>query len=490
MNHIRPMLAMLLTALVMALVPVTALAAPGLQADDDTADPQGGLTCSDGVCSLSVDLDAIDERVSTSALQLASGILTVAEQNISAIPSGTDLEVNDRVTLSLPVGNIEMFNADLDVERDDEGQIERFYGTASIPLPTLGILGDLQLIAPGEAVVAYDTGESLAHLGAPLDPERRYLAMHFGSGNERAVTDPAFSFTGEEGQNSLVLIVDPAERFVHAVGNVMLVDTAQLLTEEVASVIGATGVEGLVPAAGLLPLPEQLGLRLALLVTDDLSESEFELSGGYAVSGGPLAARFGLELEPVAFEGTFQASDDGVAMIGKARSAFQPGEVFGTEGTAAVHVPLLGSGERASLALGGKVDVPMFSFSEGKDVLLVMPELPADEALAAVRSQLADSSSSVRDGVEWVIVSAGERVGDGAALREGVEWAASSVERIDVDTAQVGEITHDGIRWATDFVGNATEFAVDSAGSGAAQVNSFWCNRLGRCDPEATAATE
>jgi hypothetical protein len=459
-----------------------------MQTDSDPVTDQAGISCVDGVCSLTLDLDAVDEHVSASTLQLASGILRAAQSNISSVPSGAGLEVDDHVTLSLPIGSIDMFDADLELERADDGEIERFYGSANVPIPTLGLLGDLHLITPGKATIAYDTGAELEHLGAPLDPEKRYLTIHFGSGSERAVTDPAFSFTGDEGQNSLLLIVDPTDRYIHAVGNVMLVDTAQLLTEEVAGALGATGLEGLVPSIGLLPLPEQMGLRMAILVTDDLADSKLELGGGYAVSGGPLAARFGLDVEPVAFEGTFELSDEGLAMVGKARSALQPDEVFAGEGSASVVVPLLGSGERASLVLESNVDVPMFSFSDGRETLLVMPEIPTDEAVAAVRSQLAGSSDVVREGVEWVIVSAGDRVGDGT--REGVEWAVTTADRLGAEGVQLGDITHEGMRWATDFVGNATEYAADAAGSGANQAANFWCNRFGNCEPEATAAAE
>jgi hypothetical protein len=130
----------------------------------------------------------------------------------------------------------------------------------------------------------------------------------------------------------------------------------------------------------------------------------------------------------------------------------------------------------------------MFSFSDGRETLLVMPEIPTDEAIAAVRSQLAGSSDVVREGVEWVIVSAGDRVGDGT--REGVEWAVTTADRLGVEGVQLGDITHEGMRWATDFVGSATEYAADAAGSGANQAANFWCNRFGNCEPEATAAAE
>jgi hypothetical protein len=481
MIRLKAGMALLVALLLFAGAPVAANAAPLPQSTDD-AGQQAGVTCSDGVCQISLDLDTL-AGIPKPALQLASGALRVAEKNIRAIPDGTDLEITDRVTLSLPVGEIEMFNADLDIERSDEGAIERFYGTASVPLPTLGILDELQLVAPGKALVAYDSGEALAHLGAPLDSERRYLALHFGSGNELALTDPAFSFTGAEGQNSLLVVVDPVERFVHVVGNVMLVDTAELLLSQ--DLLGQAA--GLTP--GLLPLPERMGVRLALLVTDDLADTEIELSTGYAITGGPVAARFGLDAEPIALEGTLSIGNDGLGFEGVARSTLEPDEVFASEGSVTIQVPLLGSEDRASLAVAGNVDVPMFSFSEGGDVTVTMPEVPIDEAVATVRSQISNSSGAVREGVEWVAVSAASRVPDGTGLREGVEWVTvGAADRLGQSGASARQATEGSVEWTMNFVGNAVEFAVENADEGVAAAGNFWCNRLGRCAPEATAA--
>jgi len=280
-----------------------------------------------------------------------------------------------------------------------------------------------------------------------------------------------------------LVVVDPVERFVHVVGNVMLVDTAELLLSQ--DLLGQAA--GLTP--GLLPLPERMGVRLALLVTDDLADTEIELSTGYAITGGPVAARFGLDAEPIALEGTLSIGNDGLGFEGVARSTLEPDEVFASEGSVTIQVPLLGSEDRASLAVAGNVDVPMFSFSEGGDVTVTMPEVPIDEAVATVRSQISNSSGAVREGVEWVAVSAASRVPDGTGLREGVEWVTvGAADRLGQSGASARQATEGSVEWTMNFVGNAVEFAVENADEGVAAAGNFWCNRLGRCAPEATAA--
>ena len=52
------------------------------------------------------------------------------------------------VTLALPWGELNLANAQFQVEMGADGSIERLRGTADMPFPTFGVLDDTRIITP------------------------------------------------------------------------------------------------------------------------------------------------------------------------------------------------------------------------------------------------------------------------------------------------------------------------------------------------------
>jgi hypothetical protein len=135
------------------------------------------LACEAGVCTLDFPLELAP--LPKLGAQIAIDKL---ENNLPLLPDGTSLELTDSLTVKLPVGDILLRNADLAVTLGEDGAIEQLRGTAEVPLPRLGILENVALNGPVKADVGFERGANLADLNAPLDPDRQYMFVHFGSG--------------------------------------------------------------------------------------------------------------------------------------------------------------------------------------------------------------------------------------------------------------------------------------------------------------------
>ena len=146
------------------------------------------------------------------------------------MPAGADLQIDDKLTLTLPVGELTLPTAQLDVEMGDNNRITRLHGTVQAPFPTLGVLSDVRMVQPALAEMGLDTGANLSRLAAPLDAERQYLFFNIASGMDVAGrvagTGDSLSLSRPPGQ-AITLVIDTVEPLVYLAGNVTVNTSAE-----------------------------------------------------------------------------------------------------------------------------------------------------------------------------------------------------------------------------------------------------------------------
>ena len=145
MKSLRKVVLVLLTvtALSAAVVSPAAAAAPEPQAPVQALTP--ALTCEGGTCQLAGDaaglLGFLRGGANLALTQLP--FETTADGGAQAT-----LDVKKDITLSLPVGEVTLTNAKLQVEVGEDGKIKRLNGTADMPFPTFGLLDDVRVVTP------------------------------------------------------------------------------------------------------------------------------------------------------------------------------------------------------------------------------------------------------------------------------------------------------------------------------------------------------
>ena len=216
-----------LPALIIALAAWFGFARPAAAAtggDETTPNLRAyDVACAAGVCTLDVPLELAP--LPKLGAQIAIDKL---ENNLTFLPDGTTLALTDTLSVKLPVGDILLRNADLTMTMGEDGAIQQLRGTAEVPLPRLGILENVALTGPVKADVGFERGANLADLNAPLDPDRQYMFIHFGSGLD--LTADHVTADGEtrtlaidipKGQRA-TLIIDTEEPFAYLAGNLTL----------------------------------------------------------------------------------------------------------------------------------------------------------------------------------------------------------------------------------------------------------------------------
>ncbi|NJN82207.1 MAG: hypothetical protein HC802_07965 [Caldilineaceae bacterium] len=332
----------------------------GFSAQDASAAGQDevGIHCQDGTCALEIGLGGA--QVPAIASVGASMIFEAVQENVDFLPEGSGIELSDRLVLKMPVGDMELINAELILEPGEEGGFESVRGKAQLPLPTFGLLGDAQMITPAVADVGLDRGANLMHLGAPLDPERSYLFFNFGAGLEMSAPveiagqQQEIAISIPQGQNA-TLIIDPQSPFVFLSGDISISYSDQI------AFVG----ELLQPAGSMLSLPDQLpfGHRVTLHVegafSDNLDQSYLEVGGGYGVNGGIVGRWLGFEIEPISAHGQMTLKNDGLLLTGVAGSSIHPSRLLDSQVHAQAYVPFSAGVEDAYVEVGANGSVPM-----------------------------------------------------------------------------------------------------------------------------------
>jgi hypothetical protein len=122
--------------------------------------PAPALRCEDGICQLTGEASGVAEMLRTGTNKALKELpFEVSEDGALS----ATLDVNKDITLALPVGDVTLSNANLQIEVGPDGEIQRLRGMADMPFPTFGFLDDVRILTPARAAFGLERGENLRH---------------------------------------------------------------------------------------------------------------------------------------------------------------------------------------------------------------------------------------------------------------------------------------------------------------------------------------
>jgi hypothetical protein len=351
-------------AVVASLVAQPVLAAAPLAAPQQTdkSHPDATsyrVTCAEGACSIALDLGG--EMQSASEVPADMPIkLELPPGVVPFLAKGAGVEIGDSIDLTLPFGSIKMEDGDFSLHLDENGNLDRLHGKSASIVPSLNLGPNLQIAGPFGAEVGYDYGSTLSGLSTVLDPQKRYLFFHLGSGLELDAEVPGASADGEpmrftvpEG-DTFSIVIDPESALLYLDGRLTL---AQIT--DVGMLLGLMGLAPTgIPLLSGLVLPTRTTIGVGGLLSPDMSKNFLQITGGMGINGGPLARLLRIEGEPLGFDGLLRVDSGGLLLGGVAKSALNPDQVLDTRGELSLYIPFT-LGELPYLQVGGKLRVPV-----------------------------------------------------------------------------------------------------------------------------------
>lgn len=389
-----PFIRKLMPAIIIATL-LTGVAGGAARAEEASPRP-ATLRCVDGACTVRLPaqglplLAKVGATLGWSALQDKAG----------ALPAGATLTIDDELTLTLPVGEITLPKAQVEVELGEDNHVTRLHGSVQAPFPTLGVLSDVRMVQPALAEVGLDTGANLRHLAAPLDPQRQYLFFHITSGMEVAGkvadTGDTLSLAAPAGQ-ALTLVIDTQEPLVYLAGQLNVNTSAEVLLAGPLQELAQQSE--LIPDS--LPLRQRTRVAVAGLAGEEVDEY-LRLSGAWSVEAGALGRWLGIEATPLAVEGLLTFSADGMRLDGIVRSRIEPDKVLDGSARLTAFIPFKKGAPEAFVAVETAVAVPLAKVDANSSVRLALPKVDTSAARSALHGWLATTRQRVAGGAQAV----------------------------------------------------------------------------------------
>jgi len=408
------------------------IGATGSAAWADTTPPQPAtLHCADGLCTIETPADKLSPLAKLGATLGWSAL----RNQPGALPAGASLQIDDQVTLTLPVGELTLPTAQLDVQMGDDNRIARLRGSVETPFPTLGVLSDVRMVQPARAEVGLDTGANLSHLGAPLDAERQYLFFNIASGMDMAgtvaSTGDALNLSAPAGQ-VLTLVIDTAQPLVYLAGNVTVNTSADMLLA--GPLLELAQQSPLIPDA--LPLRQRTQLIVSGLAGKNAPD-HLTVGGAWALDAGALGRWLGVEARPLALQGVLTLSAEGMLLNGSASSQIAPDTVLDGEVEVTAFIPFKDGLAAAFVETDATLDIPLAGVAVDAQGRLDLPgRLAASDAETAAlpaAPPAEEVEQPAGNALQSFLAAAGRQAAAGAgALKEfagrGRTWLAALPE--------------------------------------------------------------
>jgi hypothetical protein len=449
--------------------PVSAAAPVAVAQQTDTSHPDAtsyGVTCQQGVCSLAFDLGGGMQASSTVPKDMPIKL----DLPVGAVPflsKGTNLQIGDSITLTLPFGSIKMKDGDFNLHLDENGKLDRLHGKSSSIVPSLNLGPNLQIAGPFGAEVGYDYGSTLDGLSTVLDADKRYLFFHLGSGLELDATLPGgipnsqpVSFTIPEGDR-FSIVIDPDAALAYLDGRLTL---AQLT--DLGMLLALMGLPvSTIPLLDGVVLPTRTTVGVGGLISPDMSKNFLQFSGGMGINGGPLAKLLRIEGEPLGFDGTLRVDSGGLLLGGVAKSSLNPNQVLDSRGELSLYLPF-SINELPYLQMGGKLRVPVVGIET--EVAQQIGGGPISELTStnALLESTAEVASDWWNKTGAWMAAASTVIGSGsqAVLSALQEAAANTSESIGDGAKTVWNTARDGTGKVIGGAGSVVGAGVDNAG--------------------------
>lgn len=451
---------LLIASLLAGLLAVPAAAAPLPDSADPLPSKAYEMSCQDGECALRVDLKDTPVLAKVGLATAANAALAALRSRTDSPLTQVDVDVADDLVVRLPIGEVRLPAADLEVDLSAGNRVEAVRGTAQVPFPSMGALDNMEIITPATANVGLDTGANLAYLNAPLQPDRKYLYFDFGTGFDVAATerdgDEKFHLSVPAGRGG-TLVIDTEEPMVYLVGNLTLARNGQFNPIDLLSPDG--------PAA-LLPLVLPVDMESRISVTgqlgQDVPDPGLSVGAAYVVDTPLIGDAGDGQATPLTLEGVLTIRPEGMRLNGQVDASVLPAQVFDGQVDVEAFVPFDGEWESGYLLLQGAAAVPVAGLDAEGSARLALPEnfeVETQRALAEAPGKARLLLTAVQQRAAPAVDAAGSAVG-------AVVDAAGNAAAPALDAAG------NAVAPALDAAGNAAGSAVGAAGAAVGAAGS------------------
>lgn len=431
--------------LLAAMIGLATVAQPALAAAPSVAQ-SFGFQCDNGVCKLELDLGVDADE------QFAQGVwLEVMEESVRQAPDGLGLVLDDSIMISMPTGVLSLTDAELYALIDDGGAITNLHGSALLPLPTLGLTGDMMPVTLTRVEFGYDLGAQLTEFNAPLSPDRRYAYFKADAGlRVLMASTPGVEVSPAPGQQ-IAVVADLTQPMLWFDGEVTVRTDGNVafLREFVEPIEGLPLIGDALPEMlpAVMPVRQTVTWEVEGQVGQGV-EPKLTFDASTQVDAGMVGKWLELESVPLMAKGTAMISPAGLLVSGSAVSDVSSSQVFGTDVVAQVFVPFQPAVDMTAEVAAG-VQVPF----------LGIDEMASGRIVGDPQSVVAVTQGA------WQTVQGGATsAGDAAAAS--MNWVALQGE--------------DGYR-----------YIVEQAGRGWSMARTAWCGFAGQCElDEALASTQ
>lgn len=474
--YVRKLLVSLL--MVVGLTIASPLALFAQSANDTTsALSEYGVECNGAVCTLQIDVRNSPLAGWAPLLRTGSYVINVMQDNLRLLPDGSGIEVKDAMRVTLPIGNMQLAGADLVVNVDEEGVVQRVRGSAH--LPVLASLENAPLSLPTSVSFGFDKGASLDQIDAPLQADHQYLFVEIGNPQQHAAFMDGRSATAKlPTTSSATIVVGVDEPFTY-VSSAAAVRSSTLAI--LYDLLPMDGANPLLASGALLEsslVPQRATAGFSALWTDDLADAQLKLRLAYGVDGSIAARWLPFDISPLTIDAEALVNQAGLRLAGGVHSQIAPSTLLDGSLQASLFVPFDGV-QQAELAFSTDGTIPMLDWSTSKQVAIG-----------------GDDVAQTEQTVETATLPASDEAGIATRLLQSATSAATSAAASTgsgVSTAYnaIGELASRGY-------GAITNSA--AVGYGADLVTDSWCAftawRLGSdnaCDdqsPQQTASAE
>lgn len=356
--------------------------------------------------------------ISTPRKAIASAVLMTMTLGMAAQPAfahdhpaALPAQTVRNITLALPIGTVELLDAQLQLKEGADKKPESFRGTARIKLPAIGPLANLKMPDLVRADIGLDKGAALTAFGAPLDPERRYFFISFGGGLNvsRQIKDDAgitqtLDLAVPAGER-VVLIVDPEQPLIFLQGKFNVSYTGDLAV--ISQLLTSRGIT--VPGLENVKLPGTGTIVISGTLAPGTGKSFIELNASTGIGAGPIGAIIGVQAEPLTLQGGARIDQDGATITGMTTSKVAPDKVIDGSGKVQIHVPF--NGRQPFVDLTGALSVPLAQTQvEGSQRFTVDGQAIAD----AVRFSADTAKTTVKSAGDAITVTIASAVNTGS----------------------------------------------------------------------------
>lgn len=432
------------------------------------------LDCRNGLCSLI--LPALHTR-SDQILGTSSFVLQAFTDNIAISPDGSGITLSKLISLQTPLGLFELFDADIVAELTAKHEIQRLYGMAKVPLPSLGIFDNGAMLAPALAEIGLDLGSQLAFLNQELLPDRPYFFFRVATTpNTQTAEEPAAqalsSAISVPAGQSLTFILDLAEPQLYLDGNLALKNLNQL-----AMLSQLVGVNSGLP---FQLIDEAARFHVTGALSPQAGATFLQIDGLYRIDPQFLQSWFGSAPQVNQVVGSLTLGPDGALFRSQVDASLFPKQLFAGNLTLEAFIPFAATSPQRYIDVQAAVQLPLVERAQEQLAQLSLAHLsfatlqtPVQQLAASTRPIFVMVKDSSTDAL--LFAARGYETAK-ASLTQGYQWSVEVALNTATNSTALATFTYHSARsfavGSSAWLGQAAQFRMRQASTLATTIYS------------------